>query len=206
MLGSGEVGGSGALSSRRPTRLGDIFSPDGRISASPSDDVVDGDLDGDLGLGGVSSLFLLGEGDAVDLLRAGEQDGVVDLGRLEGLEQSSLYATFLLGDWGVLGRGDGDLWRLRSGDLGRLSRLQDDEDDDDVSLPVFLDDNDINDIADSDLVSLLNSLSKDLALRFWEFRVSSVTLIMWRTILRSALTFSMVLVRSFPESGAILLS
>ena len=208
MLGSGEVGGSGAFSSRprRPTSLGGIFSPDGRISASSSDDVVDDDLDGDLGLGGVLSLFLLGEGDAVDLLRAGEQDGVVDLGRLEGLEQSSLYATFLLGDWGVLGRGDGDLWRLRSGDLGRLSRLQDDEDDDDVSLPVFLDDNDINDIADSDLVSLLSSLSKDLALRFWELRVSSVSLIMWRIILRSALTFSMAWARSFPRFGAMLLS
>ena len=75
-----------------------------------------------------------------------------------------------------------------------------------MSLPLVLDDNDNNDIADSDLVSLLNSLSKDLALRFWELRVSSVILIMWRTILRSALTFSMALARSFPESGAILLS
>ena len=205
MLGLGEVGGSEAFSSRRPTRLGGIFSPDGRVSASSSDDVVDNDLDGDLGLGGVLSLFLLGEGDAVDLLRAGEQDGVVDLGRFEGLEQSSLYATFLLGDWGVLGRGDGDLWRLRAGDLGRLSRLQDDEDDDDVSLPVFLDENDADDIAESHLVSLLNSLSKDLALRLWELRVSSVTLIMWCMTLRSALTFSTVLVRSYPGIGAILL-
>ena len=75
-----------------------------------------------------------------------------------------------------------------------------------MSLPLVLDDNDNNDIADSDLVSLLNSLSKDLVLRFWELRVSSVSLIMWRIILRSVLTFSMALARSFPESGAILLS
>ena len=75
-----------------------------------------------------------------------------------------------------------------------------------MSLPLVLDDNDNNDIADSDLVSLLNSLSKDLALRLWQLRVSSVVLIMLRTILRSALTFSMALARSFPEIGAILLS
>ena len=123
MLGSGEVGGSGTLSARRPTRLGDIFSPDGRVSASSSDDVVDDDLDGDLGLGGVLSLLLLGEGDAVELLRAGEQDGVVDLWRFEGFERSSLYVIILLGDWGVLDGGNGDLGRLWSGDLGHLSRL-----------------------------------------------------------------------------------
>ena len=79
--------------------------------------MVDGDLDGDLGLGGVLYLSLLGEGDAVGLLRAGEQDGVAVFGRLERLEPSCLYATFLLGDWGVLIRGDGDLWRLRAGDF-----------------------------------------------------------------------------------------
>jgi len=127
MLGSGEVGGSRAFSSRpsRPTRLGGIFSPDGSFSASSTDDVVDGDLDGDLGLGGVLFLSLLGEGDAVGLLRAGEQDGVAVFGRLERLEPSCLYTTFLPGDWGVLIRGDGDLWRLRAGDLGLgcLSRL-----------------------------------------------------------------------------------
>ena len=130
--------------------------------------MVDGDLDGDLGLGGVLYLSLLGEGDAVGLLRAGEQDGVAVFGRLERLEPSCLYATFLPGDWGVLIRGDGDLWRLRAGDLGLgcLSRLQDDEDDDDVSLPVSLDDSDADDIGELHLVSLLISLSNDLAVRF----------------------------------------
>ena len=68
-----------------------------------------------------------------------------------------------------------------------------------------LDDNDADDIAESHLVSLLISLSNDLAVRLWELRVSSVTLIMWRMTLRSALTFSTVLVRSYPGSGAILL-
>ena len=75
-----------------------------------------------------------------------------------------------------------------------------------MSLPLVLDDNDNKDIADSGLVSLLNSLSKDLALRFWQLRVSSVVLIMLRTILRSALTLSMALARSFPGIGAMLLS
>ena len=75
-----------------------------------------------------------------------------------------------------------------------------------MSLPLVLDDNDDNDIADSDLVSLLNSLSKDLALRFWQLRLSSVVLIMLHTILRSALTFSMALACSFPRFGAMLLS
>jgi len=169
MLGSGEVGGSRAFSSRpsRPTSLDGIFSPDGSFSVSSTDDVVDGDLDGDLGLGGVLFLSLLGEGDAVGLLRAGEQDGVAVFGRLERLEPSCLYTTFLPGDWGVLIRGDGDLWRLRAGDLGLgcLSRLYDDEDDDDdVPLPVSLDDSDAN--GELDLVSLLISLSNDLAVRF----------------------------------------
>ena len=168
MLGSGEVGGSRAFSSRpsRPTSLDGIFSPDGSFSVSSTDDVVDGDLDGDLGLGGVLFLSLLGEGDAAGLLRAGEQDGVAVFGRLERLEPSCLYTTFLPGDWGVLIRGDGDLWRLRAGDLGLgcLSRLYDDEDDDDVPLPVSLDDSDAN--GELDLVSLLISLSNDLAVRF----------------------------------------
>ena len=129
--------------------------------------MVDGDLDGDLGLGGVLFLSLLGEGDVVGLLRVGEQDGVAVFGRLERLEPSCLYTTFLPGDWGVLIRGDGDLWRLRAGDLGLgcLSRLYDDEDDDDdVPLPVSLDDSDAN--GELDLVSLLISLSNDLAVRF----------------------------------------
>ena len=68
-----------------------------------------------------------------------------------------------------------------------------------------LDDNDADDIAESHLVSLLISLSNDLAMRFWEMRVSSVTLIVRRMTLRSALTFSTVLVRSYSGSGAILL-
>ena len=114
MLGSGEVGGASASSSRpsRPTSLDGIFPPVGSFSARPTDDAVDGDLDGDLGLGGVLHLSLLGEGDAVGLLRAGEQGEVAVFGRLERLEPSCLYATLLMGDWGVLIRGDGDLWRL----------------------------------------------------------------------------------------------
>ena len=115
MLGSGEVGGAGASSSRpsRPASLDGIFPPVGSFSARPTDDAVDGDLDGDLGLGGVLHLSLLGEGDAVGLLRAGEQGEVAVFGRLERLESSCLYATLLMmGDWGVLLRGDGDLWRL----------------------------------------------------------------------------------------------
>jgi len=53
----------------------------------------------------------------------GEQGGVVDLWRFEGFERSSLYVIILLGDWGVLDGGNGDLGRLWSGDLGHLSRL-----------------------------------------------------------------------------------
>ena len=74
MLGSVGSSGSEAFSVRRPTRLGGSFPPDGRVSASSCwpDGVGDGDLDGDLGLGGVLSILLFGKGDAVELLRAGE--------------------------------------------------------------------------------------------------------------------------------------
>ena len=123
MLGLVESSGSETFPVRRPTRLGGSFPPDGRVSVSSCDGVGDGDLDDDLGLGGVLSILLLGEGDAVELLRAGEQDGVVDLWRFEGLERSSLYVIILLGDWGVLDGGNGDLGRLWSGDLGHLSLL-----------------------------------------------------------------------------------
>ena len=74
MPGSVESSGSEAFSVRRPAKLGGSFLPDGRVSASSGwpDGVGDGDLDGELGLGGVLSILLFGGGDAVELLRAGE--------------------------------------------------------------------------------------------------------------------------------------